>query len=192
VKVTWYGCAAWCNFRSEMDGITPCYSFSDWSCNFATNGYRLPTEAEWEKAARGGVSGKRYPWGTDTISHAQANYYADGTAYGNLSGDVGCHPSYATGGYPYTSPVGSFPATGYGLYDMAGNVWEWCHDWYSSSYSSSPGSDPRGPSSGSDRVGRGGRWGNIAYYCRAADRGASGPGYGNYVVGFRPARSSVP
>jgi formylglycine-generating enzyme required for sulfatase activity len=188
VEVTWYGCAAWCNYRSEIDGLTPCYSFTDWSCNFAANGYRVPTEAEWEKAARGGVGGKRFPWG-DTITHSQANYYSSSSYSYDISPTRGFHPTYATGGYPYTSPVGSFPATGYGLYDMTGNVWEWCHDWYSSSYySSSPGSDPTGPSAGSDRVLRGGYWYGIAYSCRVASRSYPAPAPSDPISGFRPVR----
>jgi formylglycine-generating enzyme required for sulfatase activity len=159
------------------------------------NGYRLPTEAEWEKAARGGLSGKRFPWGSDTISHAEANYLATG-AYGyDLSGVAGVvhsyHPSY-TGGQPYTSPVGSFAANGYGLYDMAGNVWEWCWDWYEGSTYVSGAIDPRGPASGTLRVRRGGSWYNLAINCRAALRRNDIPGYADNGFGLRLVRSSVP
>jgi formylglycine-generating enzyme required for sulfatase activity len=191
VEVTWYGSAAWCNYRSEMEGYTPCYSFTDWSCNWNASGYRLPTEAEWEKAARGGLSGKRFPWG-DIINHSYANYYNSSYSYESPQ-NQGYHPTYAVNGYPYTSPVGSFPANGYGLYDMAGNLWEWCWDWYSGGYyGTSPGTDPRGPTSGSYRVGRGGYWVNGAGYCRAADRSDDYPTDSDSYVGFRPARSSVP
>ncbi len=153
--------------------------------NWTANGYRLPTEAEWEKAARGGVSGKRFPWGTDTISHSQANYYAS-TSYS--------YPTYNDGTTPYTSPVGSFAANGYGLHDMAGNVWEWCWDWYGASTYVNGASDPRGAASGSYRVYRGGSWSYDANNCRAAFRGNRTPsdsGNGSRL-GFRVARSSVP
>ncbi|MFC1452582.1 formylglycine-generating enzyme family protein [Verrucomicrobiota bacterium] len=199
---TWCGCVKWCNARSEKEGLVPAYYISsaratvyrtgdvnvsnDWVR--WTAGYRLATEAEWEKAARGGVAGHRFPWSeSDSISHSRANYYAGVPDPYDESHPAGHHPTYADGVYPYTSPVGSFAANGYGLYDLAGNVWEWCWDWYSwDYYSLSPGTDPLGPSSGSFRVARGGSWASTASNCRVAHRAYSiRPDTGNCNLGFR-------
>jgi formylglycine-generating enzyme len=203
--VDWYDCVKWCNARSEREGRVPAYykdaslsvRYRTGQVNVQTNwvnwssGYRLPTEAEWEKAARGGVSGHRFPWSdSGTINWSRANYYANPLSAGGYAYDVnpteGYNPTGTNGGYPYTTPVGSFAANGYGLYDMAGNVFQWCWDWYDGAYySSSPETDPHGPVPGSRRVFRGGYGYGNAYYCRAALRRDIYPTYRDYYVGFR-------
>ena len=149
--VSWYGSSAYAAFHDK----------------------RLPTEAEWEKAARGGLVGKKYPWG-DSISHDDANY-------------VGTYSRIIT-----SSPVGSFSPNGYGLYDMSGNVYEWCSDWYHGYYySNSPRENPKGPSSssaftGSYRIARGGSCSSQADNLRCADRCAKDSTFGsNIYFGFR-------
>ena len=171
--VTWYGAAAYCNWRSQQEGRQPCYNLSTWECDFSKNGYRLPTEAQWEYAARGGWEGRRFPWG-NTITHSQANYFSDSRYSYDISSSRGLHPAWPQ---PYTSPVGTFAPNDYGLYDMAGNVWEWCNDWYGdTSYASGPQRNPNGPESGTYRVLRGGSWATgFAFFCRVSARGAGSP-----------------
>jgi formylglycine-generating enzyme required for sulfatase activity len=208
--VDWYDCVAWCNARSQQAGLTPVYytdagftqvfthgdSGTTVYQNLTTNGYRLPTEAEWEKAARGGLAGNRFPWG-NSISESQANYYGATASYSYDLGPNGYNAIGSVGGMsPATSPVGSFAPNGYGLYDMAGNVLEWCWDWYAAPPypTGSPylgGNNPTGAGPGSGgRVLRGGFCLNYAFVSRCASRNY-GYGYPNYAyvfIGFRCVR----
>jgi formylglycine-generating enzyme required for sulfatase activity len=130
--------------------------------------YRLPTEAQWEYAARAGSTTK-YSWGNE-VGRNKANCDGCGSQWDNKQ----------------TAPVGSFAANAFGLYDMHGNVWEWCQDWYDGKYyQSSPAADPQGPPSGEYRVFRGGSWGNDPAYLRSAYRSYNCPGIRYYYLGFR-------
>jgi formylglycine-generating enzyme required for sulfatase activity len=150
IKVSWTEAAAYCQWLSQKTGLQ----------------FKLPTEAQWEKAARGNDQ-RKYPWGSLEPDKNLANF----------SGNIG-----------KTTPVGSYPAgaSPYGLLDMAGNVWEWCGDWYEAGYyKNSPLKNPAGPNSGSNRVIRGGSWSVMARGLRCATRGGSGRSNRGGDLGFR-------
>jgi sulfatase modifying factor 1 len=179
INVTWYDAVAYCNWLSEKEGLTPCYSGKGrlTQCDFSANGYRLPTEAEWEYAARGGPKSQGYIYaGSDNPDDVA--WYAD-----NSGGQM--------------HPVGQKQPNELGLYDMSGNLFEWCWDWYGEDYyASSPASDPAGPPPPStgvpwelNRARRSGSWreesDSIRTTCRSID-------YASYVGdnGFRLVRTA--
>ncbi len=200
-SITWYDMVKWCNARSQKENLTPCY-YTDLAqtvvyrtgtviltnalVKWNADGYRLPTEAEWEKAARGGLLGKRYPWG-DTITGSQANYSGSGDPF-----EAASTRTTPVGYYNGSQvPAGVDMANGYGLYDMSGNIWEWCWDWYDSTYYGNPAANnnPRGPAAAlSNRVLRGGSWGDTAANLRCARRDLNTPGDAYYYCGFRCVR----
>jgi len=163
-RTQWTDAVRFCNKCSELDGLAPCYNLESWECNFAASGYRLPTEAEWEYACRGGTAGK--------------------FGFGNEAKDL---PQYAwikLNSQGRTQPVGQRQPNRWGLYDMHGNVWQWCNDWYGDIYyPESPRQDPRGPATGKMRVLRGGAWDCAPDKCRAAARYKEFPTFGDACFG---------
>jgi len=161
-------------------------SWDDASRLCSSLGKRLPTEAEWERAARGGREGQTYAWGDAPPGGADANYC-----------DFNCEQKWrdptANDGNRYTSTVGSYVANPYGLYDMAGNVWEWVGDWYSSHpEAGSKLRNPSGPARGTERVSRGGSWASEAADLRSAARSHARPVTRLEGMGFRCAQAPLP
>jgi len=174
-QVRWADAVRYCNARSRLEGLKPCYDLETWKCDFAADGYRLPTEAEWEYACRAGTR-TRYSFGDSPEKLAEYGWFKDNS-----------------GGRP--RPVGGKPANPWGLCDMHGDVWEWCNDFYGADYyRKSPPRNPRGPRTGKTRVLRGGCWDSTADKCRSACRYHENPGYadvcfGYDIYGFRCVRS---
>ena len=174
-QINWTDATLYCNERSRAEGLEPCYDEQTWECNFSANGYRLPTEAEWEYACRAGSSAS-YGFGDSSSQLKERAWYAD-----NSSGK--------------THPVGQKRPNAWGLYDMHGNVAEWCNDRYLEGYyQQSPDNDPRGPAQGKERVLRGGAWNSTAESCRSAYR-ASDPSIDDTclasdAIGFRCVRNA--
>ncbi|MEA2063211.1 MAG: formylglycine-generating enzyme family protein, partial [Gemmatimonadota bacterium] len=166
-QVNWFDAAAFCNALSLLEGLEPCYDPETWECNLNRSGYRLPTEAEWEYAARAGTTTK-YCTGNSQSDLDRAGWYA-----GNSAG--------------HTHPVRQKIPNAWGLYDMHGNVWEWCGDWRPK-YSAEDQDNPIGAPFGTSRVVRGGSWNNTPFGCRSACREHSHPGRGYSYLGFRVVR----
>ena len=172
-NVSWYDAVEYCNRLSKKEGLTPCYSGNgnNITCNWHANGYRLPTEAEWEYAARSGIN-------KDDYIYSGSNDRDEVAWYRLNSGKI-------------THDVGTKKANSLGIYDMSGNVSEWCWDWYDEAYySKSPRNNPTDTSAGSYRVFRGGSWGYNSGRCAVSCRFSLYPNYRSYYLGFRVVRAS--
>jgi sulfatase modifying factor 1 len=169
----WFDALAFCNALSLAEGATPCYAWAGgrWTCDWSADGYRLPTEAEWEYACRGG---RETPW-----------FWGEGAS------DADRFAWYSANSVGELRPVGTREPNNFGLRDMAGNCWEWCWDWYGE-YGGRAARNPRGPAEGRDRVLRGGSFGREPWFLRSAFRSWHEPGNRSGFIGFRCVRSGAP
>lgn len=173
-QVTWADAARFCNARSALEGLTPCYDTNTWECNFDASGHRLPTEAEWEYACRAGTTTRYF--------------------FGDNSEDLKSHAWFEGNSQSKPHPVSHWPPNAFGLYDMTGNLWEWCNDFYSAKYyKNSPAENPRGPKEGEKRVLRGGAWSSQAENCASSARNCDEAGFTDVCLtmdsdGFRCVR----
>ena len=168
-RVTWFDAITFCNRLSEKAKLEPCYTLASGECDYSKNGFRLPTEAEWEYACRAETGGDYYT-GDGPANLGRAGWYVD------ISADK-------------THPVGQKAPNAWKLFDMHGNVWEWTNDWYAKDYyANSPKQNPSGPASGSEKVLRGGSWVDNAASCKAAKRRSYNPRKNYSDIGFRLVR----
>ena len=164
-RISWLAAAKYCNMRSLKEGLRPCYDLGTMVCDFEADGYRLPTEGEWEYACRAG-STTDYSFGNDPAFLRESGWYKDN------SGET-------------TNRVGHKRPNAWGLLDMHGNVSEWCNDFYAEDgYRQSGGNDPRGPAAGQKRVLRGGNWRSDASRCRSSARAGENPGFADVCFGY--------
>jgi formylglycine-generating enzyme required for sulfatase activity len=156
-QVTWSAAVLFCNARSLQEGLMPCYNTNTWECDFSASGYRLPTEAEWEYACRAGSSTRFY--------------------FGEAAEELKSYAWFDGNSESKPHAVAQRKPNAWGLYDMEGNVWEWCNDFYRPKYyRESPAENPRGPEHGEKRVLRGGAWSSSADNCTSWARNCDEPG----------------